>query len=954
MTASFGRMPQDRDLRRMADRLGITALLAILLATAPPLRAVDPGGQHKIYPLNGARAAYLPSDDRKTFTSHGPATLVRLGRRLQIAADADGHLYVAEKFEERIRVISPDGNIVNLTGSGGLDPVYGPASGGDGGPSRLATLKSPLAVAEAWDGSVYLVEDIDFRRGIRQIRRIGPDGVICTIPTDVNPFWLAVERSGGLLGCDGSRVYRIALDGAATHIAGTGEWGSTGDGGPATEARISPMDIAAGPDGSIYIAEYGRVRSISPAGIITTVAGTGEFGFSGDGGPAVNAKLSSLVESVTVDSAGIVYIADAGNSRVRRIGRDGIIDTSAGSDFHPGRATGDGGLATLASLAGPTDLAVDSSGNLYIADYARVGFLELNRIRRVDPHGIISTIAGCGGCYGDGGHVTYAETAQTRDVARDPSGNLYFSDVEAHRVRRITPEGIISLVAGNGQSGHGGDNGPAVEASLSYPAGIAFDRSGNLYIADTANHRVRRVTPDGRIGTVAGTGDFGFSGDGGPATQARLANPEGVTVDDSGNLLISDTGNHRIRQVSPDGVITTLAGTNGEGFSGDGGPAVAAQLSSPRYTVIGGDGSVYVADTLNHRVRKVSPDGVIQTVAGSGPSDDWINLGDGGPATAAILRGPIGLALDEDDNLIIADTGHGLIRVVSPDGIIHSLHTPGFGGEGTKPLLAHASAVLPEPGGALSIASGTVATVVPKDSAPPELKPFIQWSGVTNSASFISGAVAPGQIISLWGERLAPDGAAEAGLGLELAGTRVFIGGLAAPLLFVSPWQVNAIVPFGVEDRQTAGIRLERLGDSSNEVTTPVLPVAPGLYTYFHSGVMALNQDYTPNSWSNPVRPGQIVMLWATGFGQTNPPSVDGAISEVPLARLPVSVTATIGAADAPVTYAGPAPGLVAGATQINLVVPNLPDLGEQSPVSVLVRAGGVPTQPEAIVWVSK
>ncbi|AZT84803.1 hypothetical protein EHN06_15270 [Marinobacter sp. NP-4(2019)] len=339
-----------------------------------------------------------------------------------------------------------------------------------------------------------------------------------------------------------------------------------------------------------------------------------------------------------------------------------IIDTVAGN----GRRgfAGDGGPATAARLNYPSDVAVDAEGNLYFADFRN------HRIRRMSPEGTINTVAGTGdaGFSGDGGPATDARLNYPSGVAVDAEGNLYIADAYNSRIRRISPDGTITTVAGTGDEGFSGDGGAATAALLNDPRGVTLDAAGNLYIADTRNHRIRRVSPDGTISTVAGNGKWGFSGDGGPATAARLVYPQGVAVDAAGNLYIADAGNHRIRRVSPDGTISTVAGSDTGvtgafgGFSGDGGPATAAELNSPDGVAVGAAGNLYISDTGNHRIRRVSPDGIISTVAGIGK---WGSSGDGGPATAARVVYPQGVAVDPAGNLYIADYYNHRIRRVA-------------------------------------------------------------------------------------------------------------------------------------------------------------------------------------------------------------------------------------------------------------------------------------------------
>jgi sugar lactone lactonase YvrE len=318
-----------------------------------------------------------------------------------------------------------------------------------------------------------------------------------------------------------------------------------------------------------------------PDGIITTVAGNGTSGYSGDGGPAINAELF-YPNGVAVDAFGNLFIADAYSQRVRKVGTNGIITTVATSYLSNG---GNGGPATNAPLT-PTGVAVDAAGNLYIADSPASSILKLG------TNGIITTVAGNGkgGYSGDGGPATDAELSEPQGVAVDASGNLFIADGGDNVIRKVGTNGIITTVAGYGTAGYSGDGGPATKAELNHPEGVAVDAVGNLFIADASNERIREVGTNGIITTVAGNGyvinngSGGYSGDGGPATNAELNDPQGVAVDASGNLFIADFYNNRIREVGTDGIITTVAG-NGYvkpigtgGYSGDGGPATKAEL----------------------------------------------------------------------------------------------------------------------------------------------------------------------------------------------------------------------------------------------------------------------------------------------------------------------------------------------------------------------------------------
>ncbi|WP_052733139.1 NHL domain-containing protein [Hymenobacter terrenus] len=350
---------------------------------------------------------------------------------------------------------------------------------------------------------------------------------------------------------------------------------------------------------------------------ITTVAGNGRAGFSGDGGPATSAMLSSPY-GVAVDGSGNIYIAVQGGNRVRKVSAaTGVITTVAGTSATPG-FSGDGGPATGAMLDTPRGVAVDGSGNIYIADVGNF------RIRKVSAAtGVITTLAGTGtaGFSGDGGPATGAMLNSPRGVAVDGNGNIYIADQSNHRVRKVSAAtGVITTLAGaGGTGGFSGDGGPATGAMLDEPTGVAVDGNGNIYIADQSNNRVRKVSAaTGVITTLAGTGTFGTGnfGDGGPATGAMLSQPTGVAVDGSGNVFIADAANFRIRHVSAaTGVITTVAGTGTAGFNGDGGAATGAMLWYPYGVAVDGSGNVFIADQSNQRIRRLRPASVTSTLS---------------------------------------------------------------------------------------------------------------------------------------------------------------------------------------------------------------------------------------------------------------------------------------------------------------------------------------------------
>src|ERR1017187_6806789 len=543
----------------------------------------------------------------------GPATSSQLNSPCGIAVDSAGNLYIADSGNNRIRKVS-NGVITTVAGNGTQ------GFSGDNGPATSAELADPEGVAVDPAGNLYIADS-----GNQRIRRVS-NGVITTV---------AGNGGCGSSGC-----------------------GFSGDNGPATSAHLSNAEgIAVDSAGNLYIADtyYQRIRKVSN-GVITTVAGNGARGFSGDNGPATSAEFSNP-EGIAVDSAGNLHIADSYNNRIRKLS-NGVITTVAGGGICC-VSIGDNGPATSAGLNYPFGVAVDSAGNLYIAD------TDNQRIRKV-KNGVITTVAGIGGYgfSGDNGPATSAQLYWPFGVAVDAAGNVYIADSDNNRIRKAS-NGVITTMAGNGTPGFSGYNGPTTSAQLNYPLAVAVDLAGSLYIADTYNNRIRKVS-NGVITIVAGIGTQGFSGDNGPATSAELDNPWGVAVDSAGNLYIADFNNSRIRKVS-NGVITTVAGI-GEyySFSGDNGPATSAGLYSPEGIAVDSAGNLYIADFNNSRIRKVS-NGVITTVAGIG--EYYSFSGDNGPATSAGLYSPEGIAVDSAGNLYIADSGNNRIRKVS-NGVI--------------------------------------------------------------------------------------------------------------------------------------------------------------------------------------------------------------------------------------------------------------------------------------------
>ena len=617
----------------------------------------------------------------------GPAVQALISFPWGVAVDKIGNFYIVENTQHRIRRVDAEGTITTVAGNG--EGGYS----GDGGPAVQAQLRWPLGVAVDRVGNLYIAD-----QGNARIRRVDASGTITTVAGNgeggyggdggpavqaqlSRPTRVAVDGNGILYIADRNnhRIRRVDASGTITTVAGNGVRGYSGDGGPAVQAQLNfPRGVSVDGAGNLYVADSGndRIRRIDASGTITTIAGNGVRGYSGDGGPAVQAQLA-VPSGVAVDGNGNLYIADEYNSRIRRVDGSGTITTIAGNGI--GTFGGDGGPAHLAQLSSPLDVAVDSAGSLYIADYGNA------RIRRVDHNGTITTVAGSGfGSYGgDNGPAVQAQLARPRGVALDSNGNLFIADTANHRVRGVDASGTITTIAGTGEVGYSGDGGLAVEAQLNEPSGVAVDGSGNLYIADSHNHRIRRIDASGTITTIAGTGRGGYSGDGGPAIQAWLDSPSGVAVDNAGNLYIADRGNNSIRRVDAGGTIATVAGIGSvyRDYISDGGPAVEAPLADPNEVAVDSAGNLYIADRANFRIRRVDTAGIITTVAGNGKRG---HSGDGGPAVAARLRGPTGVAVDRTGNLFIADQSESRIRRVDARGIITTIAGTGshdYGGD---------------------------------------------------------------------------------------------------------------------------------------------------------------------------------------------------------------------------------------------------------------------------------
>uniref|UniRef100_Q029Q7 NHL repeat containing protein n=1 Tax=Solibacter usitatus (strain Ellin6076) TaxID=234267 RepID=Q029Q7_SOLUE len=872
----------------------------------------------------------------------GPATAAQFSDMSGIAADRLGNLYVADTNNHRVRKVSLGGTVTTIAGTG----IAG--FSGDGGLAVNARLNLPYGLALDDFGNIYVAD-----LGNERVRRIGSDGAIVTIagngrrasspdgagPLDtslLSPRNIAIDGKGNLYIAEfeGHRVRRLSADGRLVTVAGTGIAGLGGDGFASVKAQVNyPAGLAFDRAGALYIADSGNnvVRKIFADGTIGTVlgrqgtqlfnplgiavdgagtiyvgdstfrvaaytvagkwlqyAGNGAPIFSGDGGPAKDAGLTS-VNDLAVDVTGVLYIADG--VRVRRVASTGSIDTVAGDGY--AHSVGDGAAATSAILHQPSAIALDSKGNLYIADTGT------QRVREVLPNGVMTTLAGTGVVGRDTGDAVPAGIAPLNSpmgLAVDGAGNVMVADAFNHRVVAINALHVLRPVAGTGTGGVSADGTAALSAALRGPKGVCLDRGGTLYIVDTSNHRVLRLAADGTVQTVAGNGSGGYAGDGGSARFAQLRVPGACAFDGKGNLYIADTGNHSIRKVTADGVISTVVGNGTVGASGDEGAAASARLASPRGLTVDDNGNLYIGDTGNNRVRQVTADGIMHTIAGTGPAGF---AGDGGPAADAALDGPAGLFLDGSGALYFADSNNNRVRRLTPDVAV----------------------------------------------APPAA--LVAAIAVVNGISLRPGPIAPGEIVSIFGGGLGPDvGVAaqfDAGgmLPTVLAGVEVRINQVSAPLFYAQSGQVNAEVPYAIAAGDPVAVTVVYGGKVTAAAKVQTAPSAPALLS------LAVNQDGSSNAEMQAAARGAWMTFYATGEGLNDGAGVAGMAAQAPYAHPLLPVSLKIAGVDAEILFAGSAPGMV-GVMQINARVP----AGFVAPgaAKVELTVGDV-TAPATTVW---
>jgi len=591
-----------------------------------------------------------------------------------VATDSNGNVYVADLAGNTIRKITPAGVVTTLAGSAGL-------SGSVDGIGGAARFRVPIGVATDKSGNVYVA---DGENGT--IRKITPAGAVTTFAGSAGeagsadgtgsaarfayPRGVATDSAGNVyVGDTGNNTIRkITPAGVVTTLAGSATTIPGSNDGIGSAARFNvPIGVAADSFGNVYVGDVGNVtiRKITPAGVVTTLAGSAGEAGSADG--TGNAARFVYPYGVATDNAANVYVADAGNSTIRKITPAGVVATLAGAARSRGNSDGTG---SAARFNGPAAVATDKNGNVYVAE------LFNSAVRKVTPAGVVTTLAGSaaegGSADGTGSDARFGDGFSADllggplGVATDTARNVYVADKFNHTIRKVTPAGVVTTLAGlAGVSGS--EDGTGSVARFHDPVGVATDNAGNVYVADQGNSTIRKITPAGVVTTIAGSAGLRGSDDG-TGSAARLRSPYGVAADTGANLYVAESVDNTIRKITPAGVVTTIAGSPGTFGSADG-TGSAARFGEPQGVATDKSGNIYVADGFNHTIRKITPAGVVTTIAGSpgtfGSAD--------GTGSAARFSLPNGVATDGAGNVYVGDMQNNEIRRITPAGVVTTL-----------------------------------------------------------------------------------------------------------------------------------------------------------------------------------------------------------------------------------------------------------------------------------------
>ena len=603
--------------------------------------------------LAGYSGAYTFANGQGTFASfYGP---------LGLSADSNGNLFVADSGNNRIRKITSSGLVSTFAGSG--------VGGSSDGQGVLATFSSPSAIAIDLNGNLFVADSNNHK-----IRKITSSAVVSTFggsgdagSTDGqgtaasfnSPSGVAVDASGNVYVADTENnvIRRISPSGVVSTFAGSGTNGFV-DGQDVSASFARPYSVAVDFNGTIYVADTGnnRIRTISPSGYVSTFAGSGFIG--SDDSQGVFATFSSP-KDLTVDLNRNVYVADLGNNRIRVISPSGLVSTFAGSGSIG--CIDDQGYS--ASFARPGGITVDAFGTVFVSDTGN------QKIRSISSSGLVTTLAGSGPSTFADGLGSSASFFYPSGLAVDLNGNLYVADTVNQRVRKVLASGLVSTIAGSGYNLFANDEG--IYASFSFPRALAVDWTGNVFVADTENNMIRLISSTGNVTTFAGSGAYGSTD--GEGLDATFGRPTGLAIDWNGNLFVSDTDNSKIRKITPTGLVTTFAVFSAPNYLGSDQPF--RDFAYPRALAIDLRGNLYVADPNNHKILKITSSGVISTLAGSGV-DGFAN----GQGTNAAFNSPSGIAVDSSGNVYVADTMNDRIRKITPSGLVTTLAGTGDSG----------------------------------------------------------------------------------------------------------------------------------------------------------------------------------------------------------------------------------------------------------------------------------
>jgi sugar lactone lactonase YvrE len=598
-------------------------------------------------------------------TADGAGSDARFAGPFASAPDAAGNVYVVDTNSHTIRKITPAGVVSTFAGLAGQ-------TGSADGKGAAARFNFPQAVATDGDGNVYVA---DYSNAA--VRKITPDGTVTTLAglagsfgsTDgtgssarfYSPGGIAVDTAANVYVADwnGYNIRKITPAGVVSTLAGLSRVSGSAD-GTGTNARfLNPAGISADASGNLFVADTGNsvIRKITPDGVVTTVAGFA--GSTGTTNATGSAARFNRPFGVVPDADGNLFVADTSNHSIRRISAAGVVTTFAGVSGSRGSINATGSSARFYS---PTGISIDTAGNFYVTESGNY------TVRKITRAGLVTDFAGPGGNFGSADGVgSTARFNKPRALAITSAETVFVADTSNHTLRKVTPDGTVTTFTGV-VDGYSYVNGSGSAVRIGYTEGLAIDSNNNLYASDSYYGAIRLITTDGTASTYAGVPSGSSGSNDGPAAAARFNTPTGLATDAGGNLYVTDSFNHTIRKISPEGIVTTLAGSPGLNGTADGNGS-AARFYYPSGVAVDPDGNVYVADTNNHTVRKITPEGAVTTLAGtagvSGNAD--------GTGAAARFLYPYGIAIDATGNILVADTDNHAIRRITPTGVVSTI-----------------------------------------------------------------------------------------------------------------------------------------------------------------------------------------------------------------------------------------------------------------------------------------